>query len=64
LEILFKVGFNPNMPQKAAGIRMLPPISLLRAKFTHPVATRPALPPLDPPQVLVSSNGFFVCPNI
>ncbi len=33
------VGFRPKTEQKAAGMRMLPPPSLPRAKGTRPVAT-------------------------
>ena len=44
------VGLNPTIPQKAAGIRIDPPISLPKAIGTHFMATRAASPPEDPPK--------------
>jgi hypothetical protein len=43
------VGLNPTMPQKAAGIRIDPPISVAKAIGTHFIATSAASPPEDPP---------------
>ena len=50
-------------PQKAAGMRKLPPKSVPIDNGTIPVATETALPPLLLPHVREKSNGFFVIPN-
>jgi hypothetical protein len=44
-----KVGFSPVTPQNAAGIRMLPPVSVPSAPRNIPVARLLALPELEPP---------------
>src|SRR5262249_32193131 len=56
-------GRNPTTPQNAAGFRSDPPVSLPVATGVIPQASATAAPPLDPPQVLVKSYGFFVAPN-
>ena len=56
------VGFSPAMPQKCAGSRMLPPVSLPTSKGDPPAATIAAAPPLDPPDVRSGSNGLLVRP--
>ena len=56
-------GRNPTTPQKAAGLRSDPPVSLPSAIGIMPHARATAAPPLDPPQVFVKSCGFFVAPN-
>ena len=43
-----KVGFNPTMPQKLAGLRIDPPVSVPIAPGTNPAATAAADPLLDP----------------
>ena len=63
-EILLELGLNPQIPQKAAGILMLPPISLPILRGVPPIATNPASPPELPPVVLVISQGFSAVPYI
>lgn len=43
------VGLNPATPQKCAGIRMLPPMSVPRPRSEPRAATRAPSPPLLPP---------------
>jgi hypothetical protein len=50
------------MPQKAAGMRIDPPVSVPMAAGTIPAATADALPPLDPPGLHAEFNGFRTCP--
>ena len=57
-----RVGFRPNRPQQAAGIRIDPPPSPPEAKGTMPPATAAAEPPLDPPGVWFKFHGFRVGP--
>ncbi len=56
-------GFSPTMPQKDAGIRTDPPMSVPSARLTHPVATATAEPPDEPPEVRVRSRGLRVMPQ-
>src|SRR5699024_8721778 len=53
---------NPTMPQKAAGMRILPPPSVPTAHGPIPAATAAATPPEDPPAVRRGSMGFRVMP--
>jgi hypothetical protein len=46
------------MPQNAAGLRRLPPVSLPVASGTIPVASATAEPPEDPAADFVGSNGL------
>ena len=57
-------GFMPCTPQKAAGWRTEPPVSLPRATGTNPAATAAALPPELPPGTRVMSRGLRVGPKI
>ncbi len=57
-----RVGFMPNSPQHAAGIRIDPPPSLACAIGTTPAATIAAEPPLEPPGVCSRFQGFRVTP--
>lgn len=50
----------PTTPQKAAGWRMDPPVSLPRAKGASPAATQAALPPEEPPGTRLVSRGLRV----
>ena len=50
----------PTMPQKAAGWRMEPPVSLPSAAGRNPAATAAAEPPEEPPGTLVVSSGLAV----
>ncbi len=52
----------PTQPQKAAGWRILPPVSLPRAAIAIPPATAAALPPLLPPGTQEVFTGFRVLP--
>src|SRR3954470_16258741 len=56
-------GRMPTMPQKLAGLRREPPMSLPSAIGSMCVATATAAPPLLPPHVFVLSYGFSVAPN-
>src|SRR5687768_8244207 len=51
------------MPQSPAGWRIEPPVSEPRASGTTRAATAAADPPLDPPGVRVTSQGFFDGPR-
>ena len=57
------VVFNPYTPQKEAGIRIEPPVSLATASGTMPAATAAAEPPLDPPAMRSRSHGLRVDPR-
>ncbi|MNL38734.1 hypothetical protein D3C87_1609690 [compost metagenome] len=50
----------PTMPQKAAGWRMEPPVSLPVASGTMPAATAAAEPPDEPPGTVPTSQGLRV----
>src|SRR3954454_18519832 len=52
------VGFRPEMPQKLAGMRIEPPVSVPSASATAPVASATAEPPLLPPGTRSGSYGF------
>ena len=54
------MGFIPTTPQKAAGWRMEPPVSLPRAKAASPAATAAAEPPELPPGTRDVSTGLRV----
>ena len=57
-----KVGLRPGRPQNAHGIRIEPPPSVPSASGTMPAASAAELPPLEPPGVLVGSQGLRVTP--
>ena len=44
-----KVGLSPTRPQKEAGMRTEPPVSLPRASGAIPAATATPEPELEPP---------------
>ena len=48
------------MPLKAAGWRILPPVSLPKETGICPAATAAAEPPEEPPGTFVGSQAFFV----
>ena len=48
------------MPQKLAGWRMEPPVSVPMEAKHWPAATLAAEPPLEPPGTRVASQGFLV----
>src|SRR5207249_3924101 len=51
-------GLSPTTPQHEAGIRTEPPPSLPSASGPSPAATCAAAPPLEPPVVCWSFQGF------
>ncbi len=57
-----KVGFSPTVPQKAAGMRIDPPVSLPMAANTISAATAAADPPLEPPAIRAVSQGLRTAP--
>jgi len=52
----------PYTPQYAAGLRMLPPMSLPYSSPLSPAAVAAAEPPDDPPGPRVWSHGLLVVP--
>src|SRR5262245_50507520 len=58
-----RLGLSPNSPQHEAGMRIEPPPSPPCATGTIPEATAAAAPPLEPPGVRRTSQGFLVAPN-
>lgn len=62
--ILLPVVFNPQIPQKAAGMRILPPTSVPMPRMDPPLLMRAASPPEEPPGLLVWSRGCTVWPKI
>src|SRR5581483_3553833 len=57
------VGFSPAMPQKLAGTRIEPPVSLPSATGTSLAATAAPDPLLDPPGTWPSAHGFAGVPS-
>ena len=62
LGYLFVDGLKPIIPQSAAGIRTDPPVSVPRPATKMPAAIAAAVPPEDPPAILVLSQGFLTAP--
>src|SRR6185312_14074259 len=56
------VGRTPTTPQKPAGCRIDPPVSVPSAATANPAASAAAKPPLDPPGTRSSARGFFTAP--
>ena len=52
------VGIRPETPQNAAGMRMLPPVSVPIPVRKKPAATPLPVPELDPPGHVVVSHGL------
>src|SRR3989338_2660844 len=59
LETLPYVGHNPYTPQNEAGSTIEPPVDSPNAMWLLNFCDKPAAPPLEPPQLLSMSNGFF-----
>lgn len=59
----FPVGLRPQMPQKAEGKRMLPPMSVPKPSGEPPAAMRAPSPPEEPPGLLEEFHGFMVGPK-
>ena len=57
------VGLKPTIPQHAAGMRIEPPESVPSAVSASPAARAAADPPLEPPAILPSRNGFGTVPK-
>jgi hypothetical protein len=57
------VGLRPTIPQRAAGWRIEPPVSVPSAHGAEPAATAAALPPLEPPGTRPRSHGFSTGPK-
>jgi hypothetical protein len=57
-----KLGLNPTLPQKAAGMRTEPAPSVPTLSGPSPAATAAAVPPEDPPGVFDRSQGLRVIP--
>src|SRR5579883_1614239 len=57
-----EVGLSAQMPEKCAGSRTDPPLSLPRPPADSPAAIAAASPPLDPPAVRSSAQGLCVRP--
>jgi hypothetical protein len=57
------VGLSPQHPQREAGIRMEPPVSVPSASGTTRVVTAAPDPPLEPPVIRPGSHGFRVGPH-
>src|SRR5262249_27187434 len=55
-------GLNPTIPQREAGIRMEPPVSVPTAATQSRATTAAAAPPLEPPGMREVSQGFLVAP--
>src|SRR5580658_2784643 len=53
----------PTTPQKAAGSRMEPPVSVPSAPKQRPAATAAAEPPEEPPAMRLRSQGLRVGPK-
>src|SRR5437660_8978527 len=58
-----RVGFRPNNPQQAAGIRIEPPPSVACAMGSTPAAMAAAEPPLEPPALYSGFQGLRVAPK-
>src|ERR1700721_1696347 len=63
-EILPEVGLKAQIPEKCAGSRTDPPLSLPSPAADIPAAIAAASPPLEPPAVRSRSQGLFVRPCI
>src|SRR5260370_18786616 len=57
-----QVGFIPLMPQREAGMRMAPPVSVPMLPKQRPAATAAADPPLEPPGMRAVSQGLRTGP--
>jgi len=62
MSTLPRVGLKPTTPQKAAGIRIEPPVSEPTAQSHMPVATATADPPEEPPATRSGSRGLRTGP--
>lgn len=58
------VGLKPYTPQKCAGMRMLPPMSVPRPMGEHRALTSEPSPPDEPPGVWPALNGLMAAPQM
>src|SRR5689334_4146629 len=56
------VGRNPVMPQRIAGLTMLPPVSLPTENATSAAEVAAPGPALEPDAPSSRTHGFIVCP--
>src|SRR5687768_17433517 len=56
------VGLSPTQPQRAAGMRMLPPVSVPIVAQARSATVAAPLPPLEPPGMRSRSQGLRVGP--
>lgn len=63
MEILFELGFNPNIPQCYAGTLILPPISDPTPNIEHLALINPPYPPELPPTDLLTFQGLIDLPH-
>lgn len=59
-----RVGFRPNRPQAAAGMRIEPPPSVACAIGRMRAATQAAAPPDEPPELWPRFHGLWQAPHI
>ena len=57
------MGFSPTRPQREAGWRTDPPVSVPIDQGASPPATAAAEPPEEPPGTRPASHGFTTSPN-
>src|SRR5207249_7998417 len=57
------VGLNPVTPQKLAGMRIEPPVSVPSAAGTSRAATAAPEPLLEPPGTRLTAHGFTGVPS-
>ena len=57
------MGFIPTTPQRAAGWRIEPPVSVPSESGANPAATAAADPPDEPPGTRSVSHGLWVTPK-
>ena len=54
-----QTGLNPTTPQRAAGMRTDPPVSVPSAPWARPASRAAADPPDDPPTLRAGSAGWL-----
>ena len=57
-----KVGLKPTQPLSAAGMRMLPPVSVPSVPAASRATMAAPEPPLEPPGMWSSDQGLWVAP--
>src|SRR5512145_2910836 len=59
---MLREGLWPQTPQKLLGVRIDPARSAPSSRNPNPAASAAAPPPVEPPDVLVTSQGLLVVP--